>query len=250
MKKIVKILCILLLVSLVVVGCSAFDLIQGKRVKPSNTIISETWQVSGFNGIDVGTYGKVVVSQGDAETMIVSGSDNLVRLVEANIEDGILSIEAKEEFFVTSSTEENMLTFTIVAKEIDTVTISGIGELELESLITPRLNVSVSGGGNVIINQLTTDDLRIVLSGLGTVQIAGTAKQAMIELSGTGSIDSPDLKIHTAEVTLSGIGGAKLWVTDHLTGDISGTGGVSYFGNPQTNVQTSGLGEFRSLGTK
>ncbi len=250
MKKIGKIFCILLLVSLVVVGCSAFDLIQGKRVKPSNTIISETWQVSGFNGIDMGTYGKVVLRQGDVETMIVSGSDNLVRLVETHIQDGILSIAAKEEFFLTSFTEENMLTFTIVAKEIETIIISGISEFEVESLITPRLLVSVSGGGNVIINQLATDDLRVVLSGMGTVQLAGAAKQAMIELSGTGSVDSPDLKIHSARVTLSGIGGANLWVTDQLTGDINGTGGVSYFGNPQTNVQTRGLGEFKSLGTK
>jgi hypothetical protein len=63
-------------------------------------------------------------------------------------------------------------------------------------------------------------------------------------------VNGADLKIQTANVTISGIGGATLWVTDQLTGNISGAGNVSYYGNPQTNTNSSGIGKFESLGSK
>lgn len=250
MKTSIKILTVLLLASLVVAGCSALDLIQGKRVKPSDTIISETREASGFTGVEMGTFGRVVLIQGNIESVNVSGSDNLVPLVETNVRGGILYIEPKEDFYVTSFTEENMLTFTVSAREIDSVTISGVGDLEMESLTTPGLTVTVSGGGYMRLNQLATDDLTIVLSGMGTVELSGEARQARVDLSGTGDVNAPDLRIETANVTLSGMGGATLWVTEALTGEISGAGGVSYYGNAQTNVQTSGVGEFKPLGTR
>lgn len=250
MKKLLKIMIILILESLMVTACS-FPPIGGNRhIKPSSTIISETRDVSGFTGIDMGTFGKVVLTQGDFESVTVSGSDNLVMLVETNVRNGILYIEPMEDFYVTSFTDENMLTFTVTAREIDRLTISGIGDLEMESLTTPSLDVTVSGGGYIRIDQLVTDDLTIVLSGTGTVELAGEAAQANIEMPGLGDVKMPDLRIHTANVKLAGMGGATLWVTDQLTGEISGAGSVSYYGSPQTNVKTSGLGEFIALGTK
>lgn len=250
MKKSLKILFFTLLAFLVAVGCSLPEIATGKRVKPSDVIVNETREASSFTGVDMGTFGKVVLSQGEDESVTVSGSDNLVPRVETNIRNGILYIEPKEEFYVTSFTEENILTFKITAKEIDSVTISGIGSLEMERLVAPSLIVTVSGGGDARINQLSTNDLTILLSGLGNVELAGEAKQAQISLSGVGDVNSPDLKIQNADVMLPGMGSATLWVTDSLTGEVSGAGGVSYYGNPQTDVKTTGIGEFKALGSK
>jgi len=82
------------------------------------------------------------------------------------------------------------------------------------------------------------------------VELAGEARQATVELSGAGEVNSPDLKIQTASVSLPGLGKCTLWVTDQLTGNISGAGHVSYYGNPKTNVTNTGLGSFKSLGSK
>jgi hypothetical protein len=250
MKTSLKIMILLVLVSLVAAACSLPPIGGGRRIKPSDMIVVETREASGFTGIDMGTFGKVVLTQGDFEAVTVSGSDNLVSLVETYVQGGILYIRPIEEFYVTSYTEENVLTFTITAREIDTLTISGIGDLEMESLTSPGLVVTVSGGGYIRIDRLTTDDLTIVLSGTGTVELAGEAAQADIDMPGLGDVNMPDLKIQTARVKLSGMGGATLWVTEQLTGEISGVGDVSYYGSPITDVRTQGLGEFTALGTK
>ena len=250
MKTLLKIMITLVLVSLVAAACVLPPIGGNRRIKPSDTIISETRDVSGFTSIDMGTFGRVILTQGEFDSITISGSDNLVGLVEANVRDGILYIESREDFYVTSFTEDNMLTFTVTARAIDSLTISGIGDLDMESLTTPSLDVTVSGGGYIRIDQLVTDDLIIVLSGTGTVELAGEAVQANIEMPGLGDVNMPDLRIHTANVKLAGMGGATLWVTDQLTGEISGAGSVSYYGSPQTDVRTSGLGEFIALGTK
>jgi hypothetical protein len=63
-------------------------------------------------------------------------------------------------------------------------------------------------------------------------------------------VNAPDLKIQTATVSVPGLGSATVWVTDELTGDISGAGTVNYYGNPQVKTNSSGLGNFKAMGNK
>jgi hypothetical protein len=80
--------------------------------------------------------------------------------------------------------------------------------------------------------------------------LAGEVTKAWVNISGAGPVNTPDLKIGTADATISGIGSATVWVTDELTGNISGAENVSYFGNPQTSTTATGIGAFTSLGSK
>jgi hypothetical protein len=122
--------------------------------------------------------------------------------------------------------------------------------VQIEALSTPSMRIDMSGAGSITQNQLNTDSLNLNLSGLGGINITGKATQATIDISGAGSVDAPDLQIQTASVSISGLGSATVWVTGSLTGDISGAGSVSYYGNPQTSTNSSGLGKFNSLGSK
>jgi hypothetical protein len=161
-----------------------------------------------------------------------------------------LIIRTKQNITVTKLDSAHMLTFTIVVKELGSLSVSGAGDVQIETLSTPSLTLSLSGAGRVTQNQLTTDNLNIHLSGVGGININGKATQATIDMSGAGGVEAADLQIQNAKITISGLGGATLWVSDQLTGDISGTGSVSYYGNPQTNTNSTGLGNFKSLGSK
>jgi hypothetical protein len=248
MKTSIKVFCLLLITSLVAFGCSIFG--TGKSIKPSGVIISESRNMSGFTGIDMGIIGKVVISQGEPESVSITSSDNLIPLIKTSVRDGILYIETTEPIDVTALGRDVQLDITIVVKELSALTLSGLGEVQMGSLTTPKLNIVMSGGGKIKISRLTTDELSLTLSGAGTVELAGEAKQATIELSGAGDVKAADLKIQTASVTLPGLGGATLWVIDQLTGEISGAGSVSYYGSPETDVSSTGLGSFKSLGNK
>lgn len=55
-----------------------------------------------------------------------------------------------------------------------------------------------------------------MLSEEGGLDITGQADQVDINISGTGSVNAPDLKVKTASISISGLGNATLWVTDLL----------------------------------
>ena len=240
----------LIILSLVMSGCSVLSNAGVKVITPSDTIISENRDVSGFHAIDFSTVGKVNIIQGDKESLNISGPDNLVPEITTTVNNGTLVIKNKENFTVTNLSSKNMLTFTLVVKDLTSLIVSGLGDVQVDALNTSSLALTMSGAGKIQMNQLTTDSLNVNLSGLGGLEMSGTAAQVTIDLSGAGSITASDLQIKTANITISGLGGATLWVSDQLTGTISGAGSVSYYGSPSTNTNSTGLGQFKSLGSK
>jgi tellurite resistance-related uncharacterized protein len=240
----------LLFVSLLITSCGLITNAGVKVITPSDNFTSENRNVSGFNSIEFSTFGKINIMQGDVESLNISGPDNLIPEISTTVTNNTLIIKTKQNITVTTLDSAHMLTFTIVVKELGSLSVSGAGDVQIETLSTPSLTLSLSGAGRVTQNQLTTDNLNIHLSGVGGININGKATQATIDMSGAGGVEAADLQIQNAKITISGLGGATLWVSDQLTGDISGTGSVSYYGNPQTNTNSTGLGNFKSLGSK
>jgi hypothetical protein len=250
MKTIHILLSITVLIS-AAVACSIGPITSNvKLIEPSNNVITEERPVSGFSGIDMRTFGQVIISQGDTESLTVKGSDNIVPLVKTYVKDGVLVIEMEEEINFTNINEDNVLTFTIAVKDLSSLAISGLGNVEMESLATPKLDIVMSGAGQVVLDKLMADDLEVEVSGLGNVELAGEVPTARIEIPGAGNLNAPDLKIHSATVKIDGLGNATLWVTDSLTGTINGAGNVEYYGDPEVDTQTNGIGQFKSLGSK
>jgi hypothetical protein len=240
----------ILVLSMLLAGCSFLPAAGVKVITPSNVTVSENRDVSGFNAIEFSTLGKVNILQGDQESLNISGPDNLVPEISTTVSNGTLIIKNKENITIKPLSAENPLTFTIVVKDLTSLAVSGLGDVQIEALSTPSMTLNMSGAGRVVQNQINTDRLDINLSGLGGVDISGQTSQATVKISGAGGVNAPDLQIGTANVTISGLGGATLWVTDQLTGQISGAGSISYYGNPQTNTSVSGAGSFKSLGSK
>jgi hypothetical protein len=240
----------ILILSILSVGCSVLTNAGVKVITPSNVIVSENRDVSGFTAIEFSTFGKVNIMQGDKESLNISGPDNLVPEISTTVRTGTLIIKTIDNITVPTLSSENMLTFTIVVKDLTSLAVSGAGDIQIETLSTPSLKINLSGAGKIQQNQITTDNLNISLSGVGGIDITGQATQATIDISGAGNVNAADLQIQTANVTISGLGGATLWVIDQLTGNISGAGNVSYYGNPQANTNSPGIGKFQSLGIK
>lgn len=242
----------LLTVGLLISGCSNLvkTFANGKTITPSNVIISEPRTVNNFTSVDMRTLGKVSISQGDSESLTIKGSDNIVPLIKTSVQNGVLVIEMVENYHITELNNESLLTITIVVKDLTALTVSGASLMEMGRLSTSKLAITMSGAGQANLDRLTADYLNVTVSGLGNVEIGGEVVQATFSIPGAGNIDAHDLKIQTANITVAGFGNATMWVTGQLTGEISGGGSVAYYGNPQTSTKATGLGTFKSLGSK
>jgi hypothetical protein len=249
MKRFLRLLPILVS-SLSVLACSGISVFGQKRVVASAAVVHETREVSGFTGVDMRGMGKVVLIQGSSESLEISGPDNVLPLVEASVQGGVLVLELEPGVTVTGMNSANMLTFTVGVKDLSALTVSGLGDVEMNALLGPRLDVQMSGAGKLSLHNVSLDTLDLTLSGLGDASLSGAAADAVIDISGAGNVDAADLSIRNARIDISGAGNATLWVTETLTGTISGAGNVSYYGNPRVDTSTSGVGRFTALGSK
>jgi hypothetical protein len=243
----------ILFVALLAISCNS--VVQfgsgGKTITPSDVNMTEERTVSNFSGINMSTLGRVLLTQGDSESLSIEGRDNLVPLIKTEVRDGVLYIYMDENIkLLLGNNDKDLLTFTIALKDLSSLSVSGLADVEMGTLTTSGLAVTMSGAGQFKLDQLSAESVNINLSGVGNVDISGEVTQETIEISGAGSVNAADLKCQTANVTIPGLGGATVWVTDSLTGNISGGGSVSYYGNPETNTETTGLGKYNHLGNK
>jgi hypothetical protein len=240
----------ILLVAALLMGCGTISLNPtAKNITPSDNIITETRPVSGFTGVDMRTIGTVTITQGGTEALIVKGSDNLLPLVKTSVQNGILVIEM-ENINIQSLKKGNVLTFEITVKDLNSLNVSGLGTVEMSGLETKSLNLAMSGAGAIKIDKLAADSVSVNVSGMGGITLAGTANHADVSIFGAGEISAADLECKTANASISGVGTATVWVADELTGNISGAGGVRYYGEPKTKTNSTGVGRFEALGKK
>ncbi len=216
------------------------------KVVGSGKVTTETRGVSGFHGIELLTNGTVMVTQGDAEGLVIEGEDNIIPLVETTVTaKGALRIAFKEHEEIRST---KPLVFKVSAKTLDAVEIAGSGDLRSQALKAEHFAVKVRGSGDVGVDHLETGALAVVIDGSGSVKLAGKAASQTVAVNGSGDYEATGLKTATATVEATGSGDCDIAVSDTLVANVSGSGDVSYYGKPAVTKNTSGSGTVESLG--
>ena len=214
-------------------GC-AFGMVVG-----SGRSVTETRAVSDFNAVEFAFIGDLVITQGDEESLTITGDDNIVALIRTTVSDGVLRIDAGA---ANVGRPIVPLRYALTVKNLDSLSLSGLGNIEMPSLEGRDLAMSLSGAGSLTIDNLAVTDLAVSLSGLGSANLSGEVNQQAVTVSGAGSYYAANLRSQAAAVQISGVGNAEVWAVETLSATISGAGNIEYTGNPQVVQQISGLG--------
>ena len=106
----------------------------------------------------------------------------------------------------------------------------------------------MSGSGNVTMKLNVTDAANFGVSGSGKINAAGTASKVKVSISGSGKVLAADLETNTCDVRISGSGDVEINVKEALDANISGSGSVSYKGDPKRlNSHSAGSGKVRKM---
>jgi hypothetical protein len=219
----------------------------GGGVPGSGRIDSETRKISNVEAISVGYPAKVVIRQGNTESVTLKGDDNVLPQILTLNEGGVLKIRMGEENWKKRVDPSQTVEITITVKDLKRVVFSSAGTLLVEDLKTDSLELVLSGAGDMNLSQLAVDSLDVTISGAGNVKADGTAQDLGIRISGMGNFKGEDLQGQTAEVRVTGTGNATVWVEEELEAVISGAGSVNYRGNPTIQEHISGAGSIKSL---
>ena len=186
----------------------------------SGQTASESRDVSGFTRVQLTGSGEVTVSQSDEESLTVEADRKLLPRVTSEVSNGTLILGLRRN------------TISLASRTVR----YHVGVRELAGL-------SVSGSGDVTATDISTATLRVEISGSGRITTSGSAEVQELDISGSGSYRGADLASKTARVQITGSGDADLVVSDALDVRISGSGSVTYSGDPQVTQQITGSGE-------
>jgi hypothetical protein len=124
------------------------------------------------------------------------------------------------------------------------INISGSGETE-GNIKSGRVSANISGSGNMKGN-INCDIFSVRISGSGKMTINGNAGESDINISGSGDIFGSAFMTNNANIGISGSGNVNIWAVDYIKANISGSGGITYRGNPKIDFSGSGSGRIRS----
>lgn len=234
------------LVLLGLAGCS----IATNVTRGSGNIVTETRPVSNFQKVDLAGIGELNITQGDTESLTIEADDNLMPLLKTTVENGTLIIGLDTTRGSVALNPSKPIKYTLQAKALDSIVVSGAGNVNVPAVTSESFEIRTSGAGNITIPELEAITLRAGISGAGNITLGGEVPTQNVTLSGLGNYSAENLKSTNATVAISGAGSATVWASDSLDARLTGAGSVSYYGSPQVQQTVSGLGAIRSLGNK
>ena len=215
----------------------------------SGNMITQTRAVSNFHEIDLEYPAQVFISQGDSESLKIEAEDNVLPGIVTQVKNGVLDVYYQADLGKRVSPRRTV-TITITVKDLTDVRFSSAGALTINGLKTDGLNLSLSGAGDLKLNDISFQNLTANLSGAGSLSASGKADNLSLNVSGFGNFDGTALQDKTADINISGAGGATVWATDSLSANISGAGSINYFGSPKLTKQINGIGGVNHIGDK
>lgn len=185
----------------------------------SGNLATETRDIDGFKGVDVGGVFQVEITAQKEFGIEIEADDNLLPLIKTEVRGGVLHIES--ECKISSS---NAIRVKISAPDIENIEASGASKVSLAGVKNAELKIDTSGASRVTINGETTN--------------------LTIDVSGASNIDAENLKTENATVEASGASHVNVFVSGRLTADASGASKILYTGNP-TSVEKESSGVSR-----
>lgn len=224
-------------------SCVSFNI---EKVKPSEKIVKEEYQMKPFNEVELNVMGnvKIVQSETDDYRVVLSAPENYIEFYKFSV-DGH---ELNGDILHSGNLDVEDVNITIYTPMLHSLENEGLSTIIIDSLQTKSLAIENSGVGTMKLYGLNVDKFAVECSGVGGITMRGTAKWLKLECSGVGSIDAENLKARRVQGDVSGVGGIKCYATDTLKAIVSGVGSFKYAGSPRVKkLNDSGVGSISEL---
>ena len=185
----------------------------------SGVSATQARDVGAFHGIDLAGSNNVVIRVGEKQSVVVKADDNLLDRVTTEVQSGKLVIANAPGSFTTNSP----MSVEVGVPSLDTLTLSG--------------------SGNMVVTGVEAKSFDVNLPGSGTLTGDGSATRLEVTVDGSGTVQLTRLVATNVQAAVSGSGSIFVTATESLDASVSGSGAILYTGSPQDvsrNVTGSG----------
>lgn len=223
-------------------------------ISQNNTV---TLDLDQFDEIELAIDANLEISEGNNQSVTISGPQALVSEINTNVWDNRWEIKLPKQSWKNNSFSS--VTITVVVESLRGLGVSGNGSAIAKGRFSkvPSRYLAVSGTGNIMFKgdadnthialsgsgyidaEASGDRISCALSGSGNIDLKGTTTDLKITTSGSGNVGGPDLKTKNCKVVISGSSVATAHVSDRVDMTVSGSGQLHYKGNPTISSKSS-----------
>jgi len=194
--------------------------------------------------------------EGSAQWVLIP-SDREKLIIESKSVDvfDYINIDQNGSLLIINTTDKNKnitklfksVTIKVYFKSLKSVSLSGTGSVKCnEKFNATKLTATLRGSGNMYLDVQCTEFIGNMY-GTGELNVSGTANESIVRVEGVGGFDGYEFITSDMDVTVSGVGGAKVNATDRLTATLNGVGSIKYKGEPETkNLNVNGVGNIKN----
>lgn len=239
MKRLLIFMSILLLPA-----CEWWSSKETKVIQGAGKMTRQERPIKDVEELQIGGVGKVVVKQGNEESLVITGDALILPHIISEVDEGTLYIKPADDLQLRSKSE---IVYQITVKSLKEIGISGAVELESPLLTSQELKLDCSGATRAQL-AVAVDTLKVHVCGSAKLSLEGEAKKQKVETSGSAQYDAGALQSDRAKVTTEGASHVTIAVGKKLEVNSSGVSVVTYHGNPLVKVHSSGASSVEKVG--
>ena len=237
MKKIIT----LSLVIAFTVSCSAQ---WGKKIKGNGNTVTIDRSVGDYDAIALAGWFDLDLVDGKEGEITLEGESNLLEYIKTEVKDGKLVIKVEKGVNLKPSSWDDGIRITVPVETINSLALSGSGDIVGKKTIkTDKFRTAMSGSGDITLS-IEANSVDAAMSGSGDITLSGNTRDFEARISGSGDIKAYELEADNVDATVSGSADIKVTATKMLKARVSGSGDISYRGNPdKVDTKASGSGD-------
>ncbi|GAA0878602.1 head GIN domain-containing protein [Algoriphagus jejuensis] len=204
---------------------------------------SETRSLGSFSEVHSGGSWDVILVERDKEEVKIEAKGIALSKVKTEIDGDVLKLGLERGNYNNVN-----LKFYVTYRNLEGLKCSGFGRMTVKSdVVADDFYISLSGSGDVIMQSLRADELEASISGSAKISIeSGAVGDAEIKQSGSGDFVAEDLAIEDLDVSKSGSGSTKVGDLGEVSLRSSGSGDLIYSGSPRMGeIKVSGSSSIR-----
>jgi hypothetical protein len=208
--------------------------------------------------VDVSGPINLTLRQGPSASLEVRGEQRLLANVDTTVDGDTLHIGPRGILL----RHRQPIEVTLVLPTLEHLNISGSGQHTVSGFSGDSIAVNVDGNAGLRFNgryreidaglhgsgdmELTCGNAERVsadLKGSGRMTLVGGARELHAEIAGSGELDARHLRAETADLATHGAGSSSLYTSKHVQVEMTGSGDVTVYGNPNNReISRTGSG--------
>ena len=207
----------------------------------SGPMTTQTRELAEVDAVDLRTSGDLTITIGEEESLTITASAVAISALTSDVDECTLVLDYGGGAFGVSR-----ISYALTVRSLDRVQVSGSGSVSGADVLGPEGVVEITDSGSLALTDTHTQDLTVRIDGSGSVTLEGSSVSLDLMMDGSGDFSGEDLRTQKASASIAGSGSAWMFVTDTLRASVSGSGGLTYAGDPvqvATDVTGSGTVE-------